>query len=162
MKTLAYKLVNMAELLISSDGDIFAIHGLGSCLGVVIHDPMKGIGAMAHIMLPCNLTDKSTNKPGKYVDTAIDEMLAGLKKLGCTQENLVAKLCGGARMFASNKKMGESIGDKNIKAVKMMLKEKGIPIIAEDLGSTYGRIVEFDVKSGKMLIKTAMAGTKII
>lgn len=151
---MAYIRLNMAELVISKDNDILAIHGLGSCLGLALYDPDRGIGAMAHIMLPCNLARNSGLKPGKYVDTAIDEMLNGLKKYGITPENLSAKICGGASMFKTARKDQICIGQKNIELAEKILKEKGIPIRARDVGGNYGRSIEFDIKTGNIRINT--------
>lgn len=159
---MTYKRLNMAEMFVSDGNDVLAIHGLGSCLGIAIYDPTRGIGAMAHIMLPCNLTKSHRHKPGKYVDSAIDEMFNDLKKLGCDPENLVAKICGGSRMFKTRKDNRDCVGTKNIKLARKILKELGIHIIAEDVGGNYGRIVEFDVNTGIMRIVTVMTGTKYI
>ncbi len=159
---MVYKRVNMAEMVISSKEDIFAIHGLGSCLGLTIHDPTRAVGAMAHVMLPCNLTGIASSKPGKYVDTAIDEMINGMKKFGCDQENMVAKMCGGSRMFKASKDNDQCIGAKNIKLATKILKQRNIPIAARDVGGDFGRIVEFDVKTGQMYIKTVAGDRKVI
>ena len=138
---MGYKKLNMTEMAVSNGSDVLAIHGLGSCLGVAIYDPEKGIGAMAHIMLPCNLTNSVQSKPGKYVDTAINEMVGDLEKRGCDPETLVAKICGGSRMFKTQRDKKNCIGVKNIKLARKMLKELGIRIIAEDVGGNYGRTI---------------------
>jgi len=159
---LVYKRVNMAEMVISRNEDILAIYGLGSCLGLTIHDPTRAVGAMAHVMLPTNLTGITNSKPGKYVDTAIDEMINGMKRYGCEQENMVAKMCGGSRMFKTSKDDAECIGAKNIKLATKILKQRGIPVAARDVGGDFGRIVEFDVKTGQMYIKTVSGDRKVI
>ncbi|MCL7414504.1 MAG: chemotaxis protein CheD [ANME-2 cluster archaeon] len=159
---MAYRRVNMAEMVISSDNDVLAIHGLGSCLGLTIYDKSEGIGGMSHIMLPCNLANRPNVKPGKFVDSAIDEMVRELEKLGCNKKNLVAKICGGSMMFQTSKDSENCIGTKNIVQSKKLLKEKGIPLLAEDVGGNYGRIVEFDVKSGRMIIRTVHGESKVI
>lgn len=51
--------------------------GLGSCIGLVIHDETRKIGGLAHVMLP-----KSSGKPneraGKYADTAVEVLIKEL------------------------------------------------------------------------------------
>lgn len=159
---MVYRRVNMAEMVVTSSDDVLAIYGLGSCLGVALHDPTRGIGAMAHVMLPCDLTNNPVKKPGKYVDTAIGNMVEELEKLGCDRKDMVAKICGGSRMFKTSREKKECIGTKNIKLTKKLLKSMGIPIVAKDVGGNYGRIVEFDVKSGKMYIRTASGTSKVL
>jgi len=44
------------------------------------------------------------------------------------------------------------IGTNNITAVKYCLGELNIPIIGEDVGSNYGRRIEFHLESGNMVI----------
>lgn len=117
---------------------------------------------MAHVMLPTNFTGIANSKPGKYVDTVIDEMINGIKKLGCDQENMVAKMCGGSKMFKTSKDDDECIGAKNIKLATKILKQRNIPIDAKDAGGDFGRIVEFDVKTEQMYIKTVSGDIKVI
>jgi len=95
-----------------------------------------------------NLTGIANSKPGKYVDTAINEMINGMKRCGCEQENMVAKICGGSRIFKTSKNDDESIGAKNFKLSMQILKQRMIPIAARDVGGDFERIVEFDVKTG--------------
>lgn len=159
---MAYIRLNMAEMMVSRDDDILAIHGLGSCIGLVIYGTKSKIGAMAHIMLPCNIHKNPSTKPGKYVDTAIDEMLNGLKDYGIDSKNLAAKICGGSRMFKTSKNTKLSIGEKNIELAEKILKEKQIPITAKDVGGDYGRTIEFEVKTGNIRIITVLSGTKYI
>jgi chemotaxis protein CheD len=159
---MAYIRLNMAEMVVSKENDILAIHGLGSCIGLVLFEPKSGIGAMAHVMLPCNISKNPNTKPGKYVDTAIDEMLSGLIHHGIDPKNLVAKICGGASMFKTSKDSNLCIGEKNIELAEKILKEKHIPIKAKDVGGDYGRTIEFDVNTGNIRISTVLAGTKYI
>ena len=54
--------------------------------------------------------------------------------------NLVAKIAGGASMFNfPDQKMSSEIGKRNIEAVKKVLEELRIPLLAEDTGGTTGR-----------------------
>ncbi|MCK4592828.1 chemotaxis protein CheD, partial [Candidatus Parcubacteria bacterium] len=40
--------------------------------------------------------------------------------------------------------------------------QRNIPIAARDVGGDFGRIVEFDVKTGQMYIKTISGDRKVI
>ena len=57
----------------------------------------------------------------------------------------MAKMAGGAKMFAV-KGTGDllNIGERNAEAIKEILKNRGIPLIASDCGGNYGRTIEFD------------------
>ena len=54
--------------------------GLGSCVGLVIHDRQTGNGALVHIMLPSS--HGKTDRPGKYADSAIEILIKELTKKG--------------------------------------------------------------------------------
>lgn len=55
--------------------------GLGSCIGLVIHDQDRSIGSLAHIMLPSS--QGRTDRPGKYADSAVDLLVTELRQAGC-------------------------------------------------------------------------------
>lgn len=155
--------VGMADLNIcSSPGSIITL-GLGSCVGVVLYDPVKKIAGMLHAMLPDSTAIRNNENRPKFVDTGMDDLLEEMVKAGAVKSRLVAKLAGGAQMFAfgSNNEMGR-IGDKNVAASKAKLASFGIPLLAEDTGLDYGRTVEFFPESGKYLIKAVGKEEKFI
>ncbi len=127
--------------------------GLGSCIGLVIYDKDKGIGGMAHVMLPDS--QGRTERPGKFADTAVEALVQDLLKAGSRQGSLVAKMAGGAAMFKTFSG-NLNIGDRNIQAVKAALKLKNIPLAGEDSGGVAGRtMVYIPGNAGKISIKTA-------
>lgn len=126
---------------------------LGSCIGICVFDPKKGVGGLAHIMLP-NQTAEAVNLK-KYAETAIPMMIDDMVSEGADKKQLKAKIVGGATMFkmASDSFIG-SIGLNNTKRVREVLDENGIQIIAEDVGGDYGRTVDFYIESGQVRIKS--------
>ncbi|MTI94452.1 MAG: chemotaxis protein CheD [Firmicutes bacterium] len=145
--------IGMAQLTVERAPMLIRSSGLGSCLGVIIYDPFTATGAMAHAMLPYYRQGRQGNK-AKYVDTAIEVILAEMKDRGCKKENLIAKLAGGAQMFPDADRDVLVIGKKNIQAGRECLAELGIPIVAEDVGGNSGRSLEFDCATGDLTIKT--------
>jgi chemotaxis protein CheD len=147
--------VGMADLKTCKAPDILTTLGLGSCVGIVLYDPLKKIAGLAHIMLPdSNQIRNNTNK-AKFADTAIEVLLAELIAKGASKDRMIAKIAGGAQMFkfsTGNDMM--RIGDRNVEASKKILKSLGIRIIGEDTGANYGRTIEFNTETGELLIKT--------
>jgi len=145
-----------------STGDsVMTSIGLGSCIGLVIHDETKKIGGLAHVMLP-----KSSGKPneraGKYADTAVEILIKELTQKGSKVSNLKAKLAGGASMF-QNFSGNLNIGERNAEALKIILKGLAIPIVREDLGGTIGRTVTYYPKeNGRLIIRQADGTTREI
>ena len=76
---------------------------------------------------------KNNENRAKFADTGIEDLLQRVVSLGAQRKNLVAKIAGGAQMFAfkSDNDMLR-VGDRNVEATKIKLKELQIPIIAED------------------------------
>jgi len=153
--------IGMAQLLVIKGPGVIRSSGLGSCIGIVLFDPFNRVGGMAHAMLPKHRPGRDDNR-AKYVDTAIDAMLADMEALGCSRANIVAKLAGGAQMFPDyDKDSSQLIGSKNVCAAEEYLQQTGIPILAKDVGGNSGRTLEFDCQDGSLFIKTINNETKI-
>ncbi|MDD1674012.1 MAG: chemotaxis protein CheD, partial [Methanomicrobiales archaeon] len=117
---------------------VMASIGLGSCIGLVIHDRKRGCGGLAHIMLPC--ANGRNEHPGKYADSAPKILVEDLCAQGSRKNSLVAKFVGGAQMFPGFS-AGLNIGARNIETVREALTREGICIGAEDVGGSVGRSV---------------------
>ncbi len=146
-----------------ANNSLLIAYGLGSCVAVFLYDKNNKIGGMGHILLPGKSNDDLPSNPIKYSDNIIEMMIKELVGLGVRKNNLIAKLAGGAHMFQFfMKPEKEPIGAKNIQAVKLKLKEEGIPILAEDVGENYGRTVIANTMTGILTIKTINYGIKNI
>jgi chemotaxis protein CheD len=155
--------VNIAEFEIVNNPKVIETRSLGSCVAIVLYDVSTRTTGLAHIMLPDSKKVNVGGKPGKYVDVAITTMLNRMLALGINKVNIVAKIAGGACMF-SGLSVSDfmNIGLRNVSAIKTVLKELGIKLVAEDTGGSYGRTVEFHTDSGKLIVKSTMAPTKEI
>lgn len=146
--------VGMADLNVCSFPDAITTLGLGSCVGVVLFDAKNKMAGMVHVMLPDSSKFRNVTNPAKYADSGIDELIVQMKKKGADISNLTAKIAGGAQMFAfSSENEMLRIGDRNVEAVKNILHEKRIRIIAQDTGLNYGRTIEFYTETGVLLVK---------
>ncbi|MDE7422844.1 MAG: chemotaxis protein CheD [Lachnospiraceae bacterium] len=155
--------VGMADLNICSSPDAITTLGLGSCVGIILYDPILKIAGLAHIMLPDSTQIRSNENVAKFADTGIETLLKQLIQKGAQRSRMIAKIAGGAQMFAfSAENAMLSIGKKNVIATKKKLSELGIRIIAEDTGDSYGRTIEFYPETGQLLIKAVGKEPKII
>jgi len=140
--------VAMADFNTAKAPDTLATIGIGSCVAVCLYDRKNKIGGLAHIMLPCN-TENDQTLCGKYADTGIDALILLMSQNGASKNELTAKIIGGANMFAPTQKAATlTVGKNNIKSVKKTLADKGIRIIAEDLGGSNGRAIVYDTETG--------------
>ena len=132
--------------------------GLGSCVGVCIRDPAKGVGGLIHVMLP-ESGGKEVSKPGKYADSGIEVLLKEMGALGANLSKLEAKIAGGAAMFKSTGSPME-VGKRNTEAVKNVLAQKKIRLLSEDTGGTRARSIEYNIQTGILQIRKVGGGEK--
>ncbi|WP_027084326.1 chemotaxis protein CheD [Cohnella panacarvi] len=156
--------VGMADLNVGTGGAIIRTTGLGSCVGLTLYDAQLKLGGMAHIMLPSSeIAREGQLNIAKYADTAVPELIEQLKRKGASIGRLVAKMAGGAQMFAfANGSDSMRIGPRNVEATKLALTQLGIPLIGEDTGGNYGRTVELDSGTGVFSIRSVQHGIKEI
>lgn len=155
--------VGMADLKTCVSPDSITTLGLGSCVGVAIRDPNTKIGGLAHIMLPDSKAIQNNSNIAKFADTGVKELVDQMVKLGANQRRMVAKIAGGATLFAFQAKsdLGQ-VGARNVAAVKKILQELNIPILAEETGENYGRTVTFFPETGDYQIKAVGKAEKTI
>ncbi len=153
--------VKIADLAVKKDAGVLVTFGLGSCVGIALYDPKAKVGGLAHILLndSTKFIRPSVNSfnPAKFADTAIPFMIDEMVSLGAKKQNMVAKIAGGASLFNFKTESG-NVGEKNIEAVKSVLKEKGIRIGFEQVGGCCGRTMRFFVENGEVTISTAGKG----
>lgn len=155
--------VGMADLAVCNAPDGLTTLGLGSCVGVAIRDPITKIGGLAHVMLPDSTRIKNNANLYKFADTGIQELVRQLVEKGASRTRLVAKIAGGAQMFAfQNKSDMVRVGENNVNASKMKLAEMKIPLLAEDTGEDYGRTVIFYPETGDFVIRAVGKTEKTI
>ncbi len=155
--------VGMADLNICVSPDGITTLGLGSCVGIAVRDPVTKIGGLAHIMLPDSKEIKNNSNIPKFADTGIEELIKQVVGKGANKSRLVAKIAGGAQMFAFNSGNATMrVGERNVAATIKKLKELGIPILAQDTGDSYGRTVIFYPENGDFVIRAVGKPEKTI
>lgn len=141
-------IVGIADIKVAKSPAIIKTN-LGSCIAVCLYSASAQCGGMLHLMMPEAPTNKEILKKAKYADTGIPDLVRQLKRL-CGPESsdtFIAKIFGGAKVLANIK---TNIGQQNDTAVRAILKELGIKIVASQVGGEKGYKVEFDVSSGKV------------
>lgn len=146
--------VGMADLNICTSPDTITTLGLGSCVGVVLWDPVAKLCGMVHVMLPDSTAISNNSNRAKFADTGIEDCLQMVIRQGGKKSRLVSKIAGGAQMFSLNKSNAMlCIGDRNVEAVLAKLEELNIPVLAQDTGKDFGRTVIFNPENGEYVIR---------
>lgn len=154
--------VAIADCAVACDDARLVTIGLGSCVAIALHAPAARAGGLAHIMLPNAVLSTDHTRPGKFAGSAVPHMLEQLRGMGVTG-GLEARLVGGASMFEQLLPLGSvSLGSRNVVAARAACAAAGIPVVAEDTGGGHGRSVYFDVRDGRMLVRSVAHGDRTL
>ncbi len=129
--------------------------GLGSCVALVMLEPVRRCVGMAHVALPESSVnaERAAALPGYFSDTAIPALLALMAQLGATDlRSIMVKLVGGASVISASSSF--DIGRRNVLAIKRLLWTRKMGPIAEDVGGRISRTVQVDVATGRVRISS--------
>lgn len=124
---------------------------LGSCVAACIWDPVQAVGGLTHFLLPTG-PERGPTSP-KFGNTAISRLLEGLVRLGGRPERLQAKVFGGACVLEPMRGRERHLGLQNVEIALRLLGERGIPILARDVGGERGRKLIFHTDTGGSWIR---------
>jgi chemotaxis protein CheD len=154
--------VKVADYAVASEGVIATI-GLGSCVAIVLYDPIVHVGGLAHILLPDVSMSRDRTNPAKFPATVVPILIEEMRRLGASPKRIRAKIVGGASMFGNLMTQGAmNIGERNVLAVRNVLGSAKIPIVAADTGSDHGRSVYLSVDDGRVEVRSLRKGTNVI
>jgi chemotaxis protein CheD len=155
--------VSIGEFHLAAAPHRLVIHGLGSCVAVLLHDAAPGLSCLGHMLLPEPATDRDADPPGRFASSAVPAMVEMLCARGAERARLVAKVAGGAQMFQYERSAEpRSVGSRNLEAALHVLKQLAIPVVARDIGGAHGRTVVVDAGSGRMEVKALRLSVKIL
>ena len=132
---------------------------LGSCLAVTLNAKAQGIGAICHAFLPDSNDTRKTGQREpqvcRFVDTALQNMLESMDKVGIPRRDLTIKMFGGSSGIAVQGMEHSSydIGRRNIEMAHKILKFARLKIQVEDIGGPQGRKLMFHTQTGEVWVK---------
>ncbi len=150
---MAQKTVDMSELVTSADrSDVLVTYALGSCIAVILYDPVRKAGGMIHYMLPLSTTNaaKAQVKPAMFADTGVPLLFERMYALGAEKKNLVVKVAGGGQLYDDHGTF--EIGRRNYTVLRKMLWKNNVLIHAEDVGGAKSRTVRLWVDTGRVTV----------
>jgi chemotaxis protein CheD len=148
--------VDIADFRVSSDPEaVLVTYALGSCIGVMVHDPIRMAAGMIHYMLPLSDTspEKAKLRPAMFADLGIPLLFHGLYALGCDKKNLIVKVAGGGTIHDESGRF--AIGQRNYTVLRKMFWKTGVVITAEDVGGAKSRTVRLAVNSGRCTVTSS-------
>jgi chemotaxis protein CheD len=148
--------VRVADLSTGAPGDVLVTYGLGSCVAIILYDPVKRVGGLAHIMLPSRSLARRDDVPGKTPQSAVPRLLEQLNAQGANARRITGRLVGGASLFAALSPPGSiQMGERNVVASREVLNQHGIPLVGEMVGGEMGRSVWFHLDDGAVIVRSA-------
>ena len=149
-------IVGISDIKVSNNaGDVIVTYALGSCIGIVVFDPIAKVGGMLHYMLPESSLDqnKARENPEMFADTGIPLLFKSCYKLGADKKRMVVKAAGGASILDDTNFF--RIGQKNIMAMRKIFWKNNVMIDKEDIGLNYNRTVRLEISTGKVFVRTS-------
>ncbi len=146
--------VGVADLAASRDDHASIVtYALGSCLGLMIHDPVAHVGAMLHVMLPDSRLDASmaASNPAMFVDTGVPRLFMAAYRLGAVKERIVVKVVGGAAVQGGSDMF--EIGKRNMVALHRILWKNNVMIQSSDVGGNVARTATLHVGDGRVTMR---------
>ena len=152
--------VKVADYAVAKGEVVISSVGLGSCVAIALYDARSGVGGLAHILVPSTSLARDTSNPAKFPSTAVPLLVEEMRRRGASQD-IVAKIAGGASMFASLIPAGGiNMGERNAVATRQALVDAGVPIVAEDIGGEHGRSVYFHLRDGRLEVRSLKVGDR--
>lgn len=146
--------VGISDCKVSADPECTLVtYALGSCIAVLLHDPLSRAAGLLHYMLPESSLDsaKAKSNPFMFADTGIPLLVENLRARGSESKRLLVRLAGGAQVLDDQRVF--DIGRRNYLAAKKALWKLGLLISAEAVGGALSRTVRLDVATGKSWLR---------
>ena len=155
--------MRVAEAAAAQGESMLATIGLGSCVAIVLHDASAQVGGLAHVLLPRDSMARDRANRAKFPASAVPLLVDEMRRRGAELGRIRAKIAGGASMFGNLLGAGGiNIGERNVIAARAALDRAGIPVVADDTGSDYGRSVFFFVDDGRVEIRSLRRGSRVL
>ena len=148
------QVIVVADMKVGQDSDVLVTHALGSCLGLMIHDPVAKVGGLLHAMLPLSRINpqKAETNPYMFVDTGVPALFNAVYDLGGQKSRLVVKAAGCGNPLGRNEMF--KIGERNYTVLKKLLWKNSVMLESDDVGGTESRTVHLEIKTGKTQISS--------
>jgi chemotaxis protein CheD len=154
--------VGVGDMAVSNNPDLtLATYSLGSCLGVVIFDPVARVGGLLHAMLPDSNIDtaKAAARPGMFIDTGVPAMFRAAYQLRADKRRVRIYVIGGAQIMDNSGFF--NIGKRNCEALDNLLAEHQLMITAKEIGGLQNRTVFFRLNTGQVTLKMSGQQTEV-
>ena len=150
------QIVGVADMKVSNNtGESIITYSLGSCIGLVVYDPVVKVAGMLHYMLPESSLDKdkARAKPYMFADSGIPRLFKTAYQLGAVKQRMKIYAAGGAEIL--DQKGFFNIGKRNYMALKKIFFKNNVMINKQNVGGNVNRTVRIEIETGDIFVKTS-------
>ncbi len=158
------RVVRVADWAVEAGDVVLVTLGLGSCVAMVLYDPVSRTGGLAHLLLPSPSLARDQSNPGRFPETVLPLLLGRMVATGAERDRITARLVGGASMFGSSSGTPGplAMGERNVVSARQVLAAAQVPVVGEDVLKNYGRSVYFFLDDGRIEVRTVARGTVVL
>ncbi|MBU0969264.1 MAG: chemotaxis protein CheD [Proteobacteria bacterium] len=152
------QIVGVADMKVSNKTEESIItYSLGSCIGLVVYDPVVKVGGILHYMLPESSidTEKAAARPYMFADSGIPRLFKTAYALGAVKHRMMVYVAGGAEILDQGGFF--NIGKRNYMALKKLFFKNNVIIHKQDVGGNTNRTVRLEIATGEIYVKTSGA-----
>lgn len=137
---------------------------LGSCVSACIRNPRLRVGGMNHFMLPrpsghgTDTWEHLAGRATRYGSASMEQLINRILSAGGTRADLEVKIFGGGRVLSSL----SDIGNHNVIFVRDYLKQEGLRVTSEDVGSNCPRHVQYFPMTGRVRVRHLRARADVV
>jgi chemotaxis protein CheD len=146
--------VVVGDMKFGVKGDSLVTYALGSCLGLVVYDPLIQVAGLLHAMLPMSKInpEKARANPHMFVDTGVPLLFRTLYEQGCQKSRMVVKAVGCGNPLGKSEMF--KIGERNFTVLKKLLWKNNVLLAGRDVGGTASRTVYFDTSRCRTIVSS--------
>lgn len=147
--------VDFSDLRVCREPDkTLVTYSLGSCMALMLYDPVRRIGGMLHYVHPLSISSppQATRRPAMFADTGVPLLIELMISHGAGKSDLRASAAGGAILLGSSNMY--NIGQRNLTVLRKTLWRNDMLLDSEDVGGTRSRTAALHVGSGKIVVRS--------
>ena len=129
---------------------------LATCVGLALVDEERGVGGLAHFLLPDPVSLSGSFQPEKYASTGLPLFLRSLRETGARHDQLRAVVAGGALIGpVGDVDISLNIGGRTAERVEALLREHAIPVAQMETGGVCACRLSLDMQQWNCRIEPA-------
>lgn len=149
------KHLKTGELCFGLEDDTLTTDGVGSCVVICMWDPIRRVGAMAHLFKEVGdaFEPLCQRSAGACPERAVPYLLTRLMSTGTLSRDVTVRLVGAGNMFTGIAEgSAMDVGQGILRHTLVAIDRAGLTLSSKSVGGLFGRSVQFFVKTGRIQI----------